>query len=133
MPALTCALSVPPACYCVRNQSAAANIYTFSRVLVIAALLTVASTFAALPLLIKERTGQANLTTQSKPLTGSQIMRGAYLNSGSKDAGADPDWQFDPRTGKYTYVGNAAGSFQPSQEQVEEARSALEARKAGLK
>jgi hypothetical protein len=32
-------------------------------------------------------------------LTGSQIMRGAYINTGSKDVGADPD--YDHRTGTW--------------------------------
>ncbi|KAF1789509.1 hypothetical protein GQ600_22510 [Phytophthora cactorum] len=48
----------------------------------------------------------ANLTAQEKPLNASQIRRGAYANSGSRDAGADPDW--DLSTG--TYHGRRGGT-----------------------
>ena len=41
----------------------------------------------------------ANFTAQKDPLNSSQIRRGAYLNSGSRDAGAGPDW--DLSTGTY--------------------------------
>jgi hypothetical protein len=37
-----------------------------------------------------------SLTNSDQPLTGSQIQRGAYMNTGSRDAGRDPDW--DPKT-----------------------------------
>jgi hypothetical protein len=37
-----------------------------------------------------------SLTNSDQPLTGSQVQRGAYMNTGSKDAGRDPDW--DPKT-----------------------------------
>mmetsp|Transcript_7206 Transcript_7206/g.11490 ORF Transcript_7206/g.11490 Transcript_7206/m.11490 type:complete len:97 (+) Transcript_7206:78-368(+) len=39
-----------------------------------------------------------NLLQQEKPLSGSQIIRGAYMNTGSKDIGVDPDWDFKTRT-----------------------------------
>eukprot|EP00940_MAST-03C_sp_MAST-3C-sp2_P000604 g604.t1 len=39
-----------------------------------------------------------NLFKHDKPLTGTQIMRGMYLNSGSRDAGPDPDWDFETNT-----------------------------------
>lgn len=40
---------------------------------------------------------QKNLTQSEKALTGTQVIRGAYLNTGSKDAGVDPDWDFENR------------------------------------
>jgi hypothetical protein len=33
-----------------------------------------------------------SLTDQEEPLSASQIRRGAFLNSGSRDAGRDPNW-----------------------------------------
>ena len=33
-----------------------------------------------------------SLTDQEDPLSASQIRRGAFLNSGSRDAGRDPKW-----------------------------------------
>jgi hypothetical protein len=35
-----------------------------------------------------------NLYASDKPLTGSEVMRGPYMNVGSQDAGRDPDWDF---------------------------------------
>mmetsp|Transcript_9721 Transcript_9721/g.16058 ORF Transcript_9721/g.16058 Transcript_9721/m.16058 type:complete len:82 (+) Transcript_9721:82-327(+) len=43
-----------------------------------------------LPFAIRASTKQ--LTTQEKSLSGSQRQRGMYMNAGSSDAGADPDW-----------------------------------------
>ncbi|KAJ1638460.1 hypothetical protein T492DRAFT_1139924 [Pavlovales sp. CCMP2436] len=40
-----------------------------------------------------------NLYARDQPLSGNQIMRGPYINTGSKDAGPDPDW--DHKTGRY--------------------------------
>ena len=37
-----------------------------------------------------------NLTTTDNPLAGQAVVRGAFVNSGSKDVGPDPDW--DPVT-----------------------------------
>ena len=90
------------------------------------ALLLLVGVFAATPLLIKARQGGNNLTTQSKALTGSQIMRGAYLNTGSKDIGADPDWV----DGRYVGKAGLGASFSPSTEARTAARAALDARKA---
>jgi len=42
------------------------------------------------PMLVRWRTG--HLTSSQDKLTGSQIQRGCYLNSGSIDAGPDNDW-----------------------------------------
>ena len=77
------------------------------------------------PLLIKAQHAGHNLTTQKEPLTGSQSMRGAYLNTGSQDAGADPNWA----GGKY--VGKAAGgvAFDPSAAELRASRARLDAAK----
>ena len=40
------------------------------------------------------------LVHQDDPLTQSQVRRGAFLNTGSRDVGRDPDW--DVQTGEYT-------------------------------
>ena len=40
-----------------------------------------------------------NLNARDEPLTHAQIRRGAFLNSGSTDAGRDPQWDF--RKGEY--------------------------------
>jgi hypothetical protein len=87
-----------------------------------------ASTFALAPLLLRHRGADHNLTKSDKPLVGSQIMRGAYLNTGSHDAGLDPDW--DLKTG--TYRGRSMRNFDPTPEQVEEHRRAIAAQKATL-
>lgn len=40
-----------------------------------------------------------NLNSRDDPLTHAQIRRGAFMNSGSTDAGKDPHWDF--RKGQY--------------------------------
>ncbi|KAE9036589.1 hypothetical protein PR003_g1547 [Phytophthora rubi] len=60
--------------------------------------LVVVAGFFSIPF-IAHYTKGANLTAQEKPLNSSQIRRGAYANSGSRDAGVDPDW--DLKTGTY--------------------------------
>ena len=57
--------------------------------------------FGSLPLYFHNRHQKLNkpLVRSDQPLTGTQIMRGPYVNSGSKDAGRDPDWDLD--TGRY--------------------------------
>ena len=42
-----------------------------------------------------------NLNDRDDPLTPAQVRRGAFLNSGSKDAGKDPNW--DWKHGRYVY------------------------------
>jgi len=46
--------------------------------------------FASIPMMLRKTDDNKNLLLQDKALTGSQIQRGAYLNSGSQDAGPDP-------------------------------------------
>ena len=92
----------------------------------LAGLLGLVAFFGSAPLLLKQRNSGNNLTTQEQPLTGSQIMRGAYLNTGSKDVGNDPDWH----NGKYIGSQKTPLSFQPTAEDVEEARTRFEREKA---
>jgi hypothetical protein len=40
-----------------------------------------------------------NLTEREDALTAAQVRRGAFMNSGTKDAGKDPNW----KSGRYTY------------------------------
>lgn len=91
-----------------------------------AVLVGCAGVFAAMPFWIKA-TSEHSMTTQAKPLLGHQIMRGAYINSGSKDIGADPDWVNED--GKLLYKGKSMKNFDPSDEDVRAARARLEERR----
>lgn len=42
-----------------------------------------------------------NLTEKEEALSAAQVRRGAFMNSGSKDAGKDPNW--DWKNGTYVY------------------------------
>ncbi len=96
----------------------------FSVVIFLAASALLGLTFGLLPFYFSQQHKTVNnLTLQEKPLTGSQIMRGAYNNTGSKDAGKDPDW-VDGR-----YMGKSARSFQPTEAEVQEHREDMERRK----
>ena len=59
---------------------------------------------AAVPLLLQRRhmrlQNGAPLLTTDRPLSSNEVRRGAYLNTGSKDAGPDPDWDFKAGTYK---------------------------------
>ncbi len=85
-------------------------------------LVVMCGVFAAVPFLITAA-HPGNLTTQDAPLKPSQVMRGAYINSGSQDVGADPAW----KTGRYVPTG--AAHFDPSGADVAAARARLDARK----
>ena len=41
-----------------------------------------------------------NLYDSDEPLTSSQVRRGPFMNSGSRDAGPDPNW----KQGQYVYT-----------------------------
>ena len=41
-----------------------------------------------------------NLAQKDDPLTAPQVRRGAFLNSGTRDIGRDPDWDFEKGTHK---------------------------------
>lgn len=83
-------------------------------------LFIVACGFASAPAFLK---APENLTTKKGSLNGGQIMRGAYINSGSHDAGADPDWV------NGIYHSSANSHFNPTADDVAGARKRLEARK----
>ena len=51
----------------------------------------------SVPLVIRNMQTQP-LVSSDKALTGSQVQRGPFLNSGSKDAGRDPDWNLHTKT-----------------------------------
>jgi hypothetical protein len=80
--------------------------------------------FALLPLYFS-RTSPQNLTLKPDALGGHQVMRGPYVNTGSRDAGWDPSWQRDSRTGAMVYVGKAANAITP--EDVQRFRSEKQA------
>jgi len=84
----------------------------------------VAIGFALAPLYFTKRQSGHNLTRSTAPLSGNQIMRGAYSNYGSKDVGPDPDWV----DGKY--VGKSWHTFNPTPEQLEEHRADMARRAA---
>ena len=44
-------------------------------------------------------TGGQSLVTVDRGLTPTEVRRGPYLNTGSRDVGADPDW--DMKAGTY--------------------------------
>ena len=51
----------------------------------------------SVPLVIRSLQSQPMVDSE-KALTGSQVQRGPFMNSGSKDAGRDPDWNLRTRT-----------------------------------
>eukprot|EP00621_Florenciella_sp_RCC1693_P014494 CAMPEP_0182528398 /NCGR_PEP_ID=MMETSP1323-20130603/4488_1 /TAXON_ID=236787 /ORGANISM="Florenciella parvula, Strain RCC1693" /LENGTH=100 /DNA_ID=CAMNT_0024737511 /DNA_START=1 /DNA_END=303 /DNA_ORIENTATION=+ len=51
------------------------------------------------PLLIRQFQTERMIDSE-QPLTGSQVQRGPFLNTGSKDVGRDPEW--DLKQGRYT-------------------------------
>jgi hypothetical protein len=63
---------------------------------VLPACLALTATAASFPLLASWWID--NLSSRDKPLTAPQVRRGAFLNSGTRDVGKDPDWDFT--TGK---------------------------------
>ena len=54
---------------------------------------------ATLPYYATQKIG--SLTDRDDPLTAAQVRRGAFMNSGSRDAGKDTNW--DLKTGRYIY------------------------------
>ena len=79
--------------------------------LVAVGLIATASAFAALPFVYRAAHSGSNLTTSSSPLSSTAVMRGPFINSGSKDAGRDPDWQNGVWTGR-------RAAFMPSDAQM---------------
>jgi len=50
-----------------------------------------------IPYVIAKNNAKRSLQWREEALTGSQIQRGPFMNSGSKDVGIDPNW--DPKEG----------------------------------
>lgn len=75
------------------GPKAAASFATRNRALG-AALVVVITGIGLVPIAVKRARGERSLFASEQPLTGSQIMRGAYINSGSQDVGPDPDYDF---------------------------------------
>ena len=63
----------------------------------------------AVPMLLHQRhkrlTNGVPLVGSERPLTAAENRRGAYLNTGSRDVGPDPDWNW--RNGTYKGVAPA--------------------------
>ena len=91
--------------------------------LVAGGLVAFAGGMAAFPFAYKTYVLKYNLNFADKPLAGQNIVRGAYLNSGSKDIGVDPDW--DPKTG--TWRGRA--SLRERQEAIAQAKAGTDGAK----
>jgi len=57
----------------------------------------------AVPLLLQRRhrrlTSGVPMSASDRPLSSGEVRRGVYLNTGSKDVGPDPDWNY--RDGTY--------------------------------
>ncbi|TMW60404.1 hypothetical protein Poli38472_000446 [Pythium oligandrum] len=53
--------------------------------------------FFSIPFLAHFLKGE-NLNSREKPLNATQIRRGVYLNTGSRDVGVDKDWDFSTYT-----------------------------------
>ncbi|CAN0099392.1 unnamed protein product [Ascophyllum nodosum] len=58
-----------------------------------------AAAMASIPFIVRKRMTKS-LYDSEEGLTGSQIQRGAFMNSGSKDVGRDDDWDKDTREWK---------------------------------
>ena len=94
--------------------------------------------------LLYARAVPRNLYAQEGPLSGSAVSRGPFLNSGSRDVGADPDWQGGVWRGARSGGGGGASSsgrgsaaagadargFAPSDEALAAARARLDAARA---
>ncbi|OQR83519.1 hypothetical protein ACHHYP_14615 [Achlya hypogyna] len=54
----------------------------------------------SLPFWIVQSKKDQNTMSMEGPLSTSQIRRGVYMNTGSKDIGRDPDWDLTTNTYK---------------------------------
>ena len=61
------------------------------KALTLVGVVTLAGTMFAVPMWIRNRMG-GSLTAKAGELTGLQVQRGQFMNSGSRDVGRDPDW-----------------------------------------
>ncbi|KAJ0403155.1 hypothetical protein ATCC90586_010202 [Pythium insidiosum] len=65
----------------------------------------VAFGFFSIPFVAHMLKGE-NFNSRDQPLNASQIRRGVYMNTGSKDVGVDKDWDFETNT----YRGRRSGA-----------------------
>lgn len=65
-----------------------------------------------------------NLNEKDQALTGPQVRRGAFMNSGSKDIGKDPNWDF--RTGQYKKDAGYYAMYQEDEEQRKQKKLSAE-------
>ena len=72
----------------------------------LAGLLLFVGGMASVPLLIRLIQSKPMISSEDH-LTGSQVQRGVFMNTGSKDVGRDPDWNLQTRSweGKRNYAG----------------------------
>lgn len=61
---------------------------------VVAGCVALTGTMGAVPLLYQRWYIGESLNEKDAPLTAAQVRRGAFMNSGSRDVGRDPDWDF---------------------------------------
>ena len=75
-----------------------------SQPLLLAGLVGFTAFMCAVPILLERRhkrlTQGVPLSAQDRPLSAGEVRRGAYLNTGSKDVGPDPDWNWKAGTYK---------------------------------
>lgn len=79
---------------------------------VLAASVLFTATMASIPFVAHYY--MSGLNEKEEPLTSAQVRRGAFLNSGTKDIGKDPNWDF--QTGKYKYDSGYNAIYQQEQQ-----------------
>ncbi|KAF1313279.1 hypothetical protein FI667_g17526, partial [Globisporangium splendens] len=84
--------------------------------------LVVGTAFFSIPFLA-HFTKTENLTRKTDALNASQIRRGVYLNTGSKDAGVDPDWDFRTNTWRGRRAGDVVRKPKKTQDESTESQS----------
>ena len=80
---------------------------------VLAGCLGLTATAASFPLIATWWVG--NLNEKDAPLTGNQARRGAFNNSGSRDVGKDPNWDF--QKGEYKKETGYAAIYEQEKKQ----------------
>eukprot|EP00339_Tiarina_fusa_P027963 CAMPEP_0116998936 /NCGR_PEP_ID=MMETSP0472-20121206/1839_1 /TAXON_ID=693140 ORGANISM="Tiarina fusus, Strain LIS" /NCGR_SAMPLE_ID=MMETSP0472 /ASSEMBLY_ACC=CAM_ASM_000603 /LENGTH=140 /DNA_ID=CAMNT_0004698249 /DNA_START=106 /DNA_END=528 /DNA_ORIENTATION=- len=83
----------------VKVNSAKAEAKNSSNTRLLVGCATFVGCAASLPYFATQSIG--NLTDRDEALTAAQVRRGAFLNSGSRDAGKDTNW--DWKNGQYIY------------------------------
>ena len=67
-----------------------------SNIPIVLGLVAFTTLMGSVPILLHRRNKRlhdgGDMLTSDKPLNATQVRRGVYLNTGSQDAGPDPDW-----------------------------------------